>query len=187
MRRFIALFAAAMLLTLGVGYAVQAQDQSTPTADDQLLCATPIAESDSTPEIVVTAPTTAADPGGSEPGTPIALVPCGTPANPLESTPDTGQQENAVANTSATVEMVDIAFSPKEITIPANVDVTITLPNNGVAVHNFHVDELGIQSEDVPGGGSTTVTINAPAGTYEFYCAVPGHREAGMTGTLIVQ
>jgi nitrite reductase (NO-forming) len=83
--------------------------------------------------------------------------------------------------------MVDIAFEPTEVTIPANTDVTITLPNNGVAVHNFNIDELGVKSEDVPGGGSTTVTINAPAGTYEFYCSIPGHREAGMVGTLIVQ
>jgi hypothetical protein len=29
--------------------------------------------------LVVTAPTTAASPGGSEPGTPIGLFPCETP------------------------------------------------------------------------------------------------------------
>jgi plastocyanin len=185
MRRFLALFAAALLLTVGIGYAVNAQDQGTPTAE--MLCATPLAESGAPPATVVPAPTTAADAGGSEPGTPIALVPCGTPTNPAGGESGTGDQGNAAANTAVTIEMVDIAFNPKEVTIPANTDVTITLPNNGVAVHNFHVDELGIQSEDVQGGGSTTVTINAPAGTYEFYCAVPGHREAGMTGTLTVQ
>jgi plastocyanin len=95
-----------------------------------------------------------------------------------------GQQ---AAQTEFTVEMVDIAFNPTELRIPANTDVTITLPNNGVAVHNFNVDELGVSSGDVPGGQTGTVTINAEPGTYEYYCSVPGHREAGMIGTLIVE
>ena len=29
--------------------------------------------------------------------------------------------------------------------------------------------------------------INAPPGTYEYYCNVTGHKEAGMVGTLIVE
>jgi uncharacterized cupredoxin-like copper-binding protein len=36
-------------------------------------------------------------------------------------------------------------------------------------------------------GDTGSATINAPAGTYEYYCNVPGHREAGMVGTLTVQ
>ena len=36
-------------------------------------------------------------------------------------------------------------------------------------------------------GKSGTATFAAPgAGTYQYYCAVPGHKEAGMTGTLQV-
>jgi uncharacterized cupredoxin-like copper-binding protein len=82
--------------------------------------------------------------------------------------------------------MVDIAFDPKALTIPANTDVTISLPNTGAAQHNFSIDELNI-SVDVPPGQTGSVTINAPAGTYQYYCNVPGHKEAGMFGTLTVQ
>ena len=64
--------------------------------------------------------------------------------------------------------------------------MTVTLPNEGVTLHNFSLDALGI-SVDIAPGETKTVTINAPAGTYEYYCNVPGHKEAGMTGTLIVQ
>src|SRR5215217_1894530 len=51
--------------------------------------------------------------------------------------------------------------------------------------HNFSIDELGIDIDIAPGETQETV-INAPAGEYEFYCNVPGHKEAGMVGTLIV-
>jgi uncharacterized cupredoxin-like copper-binding protein len=92
-----------------------------------------------------------------------------------------------MAGGDVTVDMVDIAFMPNEITIPANTDVTIMLPNKGVAVHNFNIDELDIHSGDAQGGQTVSVTINAAPGEYEFYCNVPGHKESGMVGTLIVE
>ncbi|HEV2997999.1 MAG TPA: plastocyanin/azurin family copper-binding protein [Solirubrobacteraceae bacterium] len=35
-------------------------------------------------------------------------------------------------------------------------------------------------------GASKTLTVNLAPGTYTFYCSVPGHRQAGMVGTLTV-
>ena len=72
------------------------------------------------------------------------------------------------------------------MTIPANTDVTVTIPNHGVAVHTFVIEELGIKVEMAP-GETQEVVINAPAGRYDFICDVPGHEEAGMVGTLRVQ
>jgi uncharacterized cupredoxin-like copper-binding protein len=112
-----------------------------------------------------------------------AAVPA-PPATPAAATPVSADSEET---TDVTIEMVDIDFNPNELTIPANIDVTVHLPNLGQAVHNFYVDALDIQSEDVEPGGETTVTINAEPGEYEYYCAVPGHREAGMVGTLFVE
>ena len=65
-------------------------------------------------------------------------------------------------------------------------DVTVKLPNKGVTAHNFSIDALSI-SVDLAPGESKDVVVNAPAGTYEFYCNVPGHKEAGMVGTLTVK
>jgi uncharacterized cupredoxin-like copper-binding protein/mono/diheme cytochrome c family protein len=88
--------------------------------------------------------------------------------------------------TAQNVTSFDIYFEPAEVTIPANTDVPFTLPNDGAAAHNFSIDELGISVDQPPGSTEETV-INAPPGTYEYYCNVPGHKAAGMVGTLIVE
>lgn len=97
--------------------------------------------------------------------------------------------EEAAAPAAAepvTVVSHDIFFDPKEITIPADTDVTVSLPNEGVTLHDFSIDELGI-SVSIDPGATEEVVINAPAGTYEYYCNVPGHKAAGMVGTLTVK
>lgn len=42
------------------------------------------------------------------------------------------------------------------------------------------------QGETVSGGGVSKVTANLKPGTYTFFCTLPGHRAAGMQGTLTV-
>ena len=90
------------------------------------------------------------------------------------------------ATEALVVESYDIYFEPTELTIPADTDVTVSLPNVGVTLHNFAVDELGIDVDIAP-GATEQVVINAPAGEYEYYCNVPGHKQAGMLGTLTVE
>ncbi len=117
----------------------------------------------------------------SEAASPVAGSPEAA-ASPPESA---GGGEEAAGDTVEVVS-IDIAFEPSEITIPADTDVTFVLPNEGAAPHNLSIDELDISIDQAP-GESHEVVINAPAGTYEFYCNVPGHREAGMVGTLTVE
>ncbi len=61
------------------------------------------------------------------------------------------------------------------------------MKNTGALPHDFSVDALKI-SQPVESGASITVTIPADAkpGTYDFYCNVAGHKEAGMVGRLTV-
>jgi plastocyanin len=66
--------------------------------------------------------------------------------------------------------------------------VTLSMRNDSVIWHNIAIRGNGIDvlGPLVGAGGVSTVTANLAAGTYEFYCSVPGHAEAGMKGTLIV-
>jgi nitrite reductase (NO-forming) len=90
--------------------------------------------------------------------------------------------------TTVDVAMEDIKFDVTELTVPANSEVTVNLTNKGAATHNFNIDELNVQSGDYAGGQTGTVTIKTGApGTYTYYCNIPGHKEAGMMGQLIVK
>ena len=184
------LAAVAVVLMLGVGVGVRAQDAATPQADATpgvLYCATPLADASASPVSTVIAADTAATPGGSAPGEEIGLYPCGTPAGSPVASPAADTTGGTTASAPQAVDMVDIAYTQTALTIPANTDVVINLTNKGVLVHNFNVDELNVHSGDYASQQAGSVTINAAPGTYQFYCSVPGHKDIGMVGTLTVQ
>jgi len=90
-------------------------------------------------------------------------------------------------------EMGDIFFEPSELTIDADTDLMIALPNNGATAHNFNIDDNNnesdpdIHSDDVDPGDTATVTVNLAAGEWYFYCSIPGHEAAGMIGTITAE
>jgi len=81
------------------------------------------------------------------------------------------------------IDLVDLAFQPNDLTIPANMPVQLTLANKGLALHNFGIDALHINVDLVP-GETRVITIAIPAGDYNYYCDIPGHAAAGMFGML---
>lgn len=67
--------------------------------------------------------------------------------------------------------------------------VTVDFANKSPVGHNFTVaDSSGKVLGATPTftGGSKTLSVKLAPGTYTFYCSVPGHRQAGMQGTLTV-
>jgi uncharacterized cupredoxin-like copper-binding protein len=98
--------------------------------------------------------------------------------------------ENAAggaASTALSFTAGDLFFDPKEATIVANTDVQVTVQNNGALAHDWVVQDQNQGTELLNPGDGATINVNLPAGTYTFICTVPGHAEAGMTGTLTVQ
>jgi plastocyanin len=67
--------------------------------------------------------------------------------------------------------------------------LTIESVNEQPADHNIAIDGGGVDEvgDVVANGGTSTVEVDLEPGEYSFYCSVPGHREGGMEGTLIVE
>ncbi len=112
--------------------------------------------------------------------------------------------------TEITLDAGDFSYTPASVIVPAGEPVSLTLRNSSVVEHDFVIEKVDVQSVVKKDSGSaahhtreeqlgvdlhvsaqpgdTSViefTISEP-GTYTFYCSVPGHKEAGMSGELIV-
>ncbi|MFO7246273.1 MAG: cupredoxin domain-containing protein [Thermaerobacter sp.] len=84
------------------------------------------------------------------------------------------------------VRLGDFYFEPNELEARVGQEVTLTLRNVGATVHNFRIDEFGVD-QDVEVGRDATITFTPDqAGTFRIICDIPGHVEAGMVATLRV-
>lgn len=87
-----------------------------------------------------------------------------------------------------TVEGNEFAFTPSEITVKQGQEVSLTFKNKGRYPHNFVVADLNIKTKTIQPGEEDTVTFTPDkTGSFTYVCAVPGHADKGMTGTLKVQ
>jgi plastocyanin len=79
----------------------------------------------------------------------------------------------------------------EQSTLTANAGkVSIDMTNMSPLMHNVTVESSShaiLGATPTFNGGSKTLTLNLKPGTYKFFCSVPGHRAAGMEGTLTVK
>lgn len=112
--------------------------------------------------------------------------------------------------TEITLDATDFTYSPVSVTVPAGEPVMLTLQNTGAVEHDFVIEKIDASIEmmedsgsdahhmhgtdanydlhfSAPPGETSTIkfTVSEP-GTYQFFCSVTGHKEAGMIGELIV-
>jgi plastocyanin len=117
----------------------------------------------------------------------------GSPAAPKRASAGTKKTTGA-APSGATTALALIAnpqgllsYDAKKLSAKAGT-VTITLQNNAPLEHNLTIAKgakvLGATPTFM--AGNRQLTLKLAPGTYTFYCSVPGHRQAGMEGTLSV-
>jgi len=124
---------------------------------------------------------------------------------------------SACASSPAALELglpaTDFRFEPASMEVMAGQQVTVTMDNQGTLEHDFVIQEIPVEKTAaesgvgatashtmdemeiepavhmgaMPGLSSSVTFVPTKPGTYEYFCAVPGHKEAGMVGTLIVQ
>jgi mono/diheme cytochrome c family protein len=74
--------------------------------------------------------------------------------------------------------------------------VTVEMPNMSGVMHNIAIETgdggatakgTKIGASEFTTKGTAKVSVNLKPGTYTFFCEAPGHRQAGMYGTLTVK
>ena len=103
-------------------------------------------------------------------------------------------KNEAESGSGATVDVEadpsgNLAFTSDNITAKAGKD-TIEFTNSSPVPHDVHIEdssgkELG--GTEIIQEGSDSAEVELKPGTYTYFCSVPGHREAGMEGTLVVK
>lgn len=75
-----------------------------------------------------------------------------------------------------------------DLKVPEGAVVQINLINGDGATHDIAIPDFNSKSDDISGKGAATAIVfrATKAGTFEYYCTLPGHKAAGMVGNLIV-
>jgi plastocyanin len=166
--------------------AQSAAAQATPST-----AAAPAPTTESTPAVTATGtispkattkstpPATKSTPAAKAKTSPKATT--GTPAPPSSPAAATTTLKLA-ANPAG-----QLSYDVKQLSAKAGT-VTIDMANMSPVEHNVTIAEGGKVLGATPTftGGTKTLTVKLKPGTYTFFCSVPGHRQAGMEGTLTV-
>jgi plastocyanin len=144
-----------------------------------------------TPEkaTVVESKSAAAQPGAAPPASPPASGPTSSSSSTTSSTAAKPATPPAATATSLKLGATgaQLAYNTKALSAKAG-SVTIAFANPSPLEHNVTVASgssvLGATPTFI--GGTKSLTLTLKVGTYTFYCSVPGHRQAGMEGTLTV-
>lgn len=87
----------------------------------------------------------------------------------------------------------DLKFSHPTITAKVGQPVTVVLENKGMIEHDIAFPTIkadkpaaSLKAVAKPGQSATIEFTPTAAGTYEYICTIPGHKEAGMKGIINV-
>ena len=83
-----------------------------------------------------------------------------------------------------------LRFTKSKLTAkPGKVTLVMDNPSSAGMDHGISIEGNGVDQDGpiVAAGKTSMVSATLKKGTYTYYCPVPGHKQAGMVGTLTVQ
>jgi uncharacterized cupredoxin-like copper-binding protein len=99
----------------------------------------------------------------------------------------TSSSAPAVGPSKIPIAARNFRFAPSKLTIASGQRVTIALKSLD-GPHDFVVNGSGLTNKKIvtvqAGKAATGKLVLPKAGKYQFYCSLPGHRAAGMRGTI---
>ena len=134
--------------------------------------------------------------GGSSSSSSTASSTPTTASSPAKSAPATSPapaRQKAAAAGGLTVGADSggqLKFTKSSLSAKAGT-VAIKFTNSSQIAHNLTIQQgtngAVVGATPTFSGGTKTLSVNLKPGTYTFFCSVPGHRQAGMQGTLTVR
>jgi manganese oxidase len=98
---------------------------------------------------------------------------------------DSGGDTDSAAGGETSVALSEFALTPAAVSVPAGGSLKVT--NNGTVAHNLSIEGTDLKTADLAGGESETLDLSSlEPGEYQMICTIPGHSDAGMTGTLTI-
>ena len=88
-----------------------------------------------------------------------------------------------------TLDESEFKIDPANPKVAKTGEITVTVKNTGAITHALTVQTPSgpVSTGSIAPGKTTTLKVNiAKAGTYKFFCPIPGHEQAGMKGSLVV-
>ena len=133
----------------------------------------------------------------------VALAACGSSNSGSSTTATSGGGESTSGGGAAKEESGgggstvkfetdpggELAYTTTTATAKAGT-VTVDFNNPQELTHDVAIEDSSgkeVGATELIAGGSDSTTVNLKPGTYHYFCTVPGHREAGMEGTLTVK
>jgi uncharacterized cupredoxin-like copper-binding protein len=112
-------------------------------------------------------------------------------AEPAEKAAAENESSSSSTTSSTTSggagQTVQVSEKEFKITLPSTTlkpgSYTFDLSNDGKIPHDLTIDGPGVNNSKTPvinGGRHATLKVKLAAGTYDFYCSVPGHKQLGM-------
>jgi plastocyanin len=117
----------------------------------------------------------------------FTLAACGGGSSSGTSTPTPATGGQPVTASGGSGTPVDVTLADFSITVAGGAKLkpgtyTFNVTNTGPSGHNLTIEGPGVDNQATPTftSGTQSLTVTLKKGSYEFFCSVPGHKEAGM-------